>query len=110
VIVSMLIKFAAVLVLGAEPIAVLAFEVVLNATHMFNHGNVSGCQRSSIVCFAVVERRGVGPRDRRPRVTRLTTSYSVDSLRFSGFLVGSGLDAEKGQNSTPIYSMTGTFA
>ena len=28
------------LVLGALPIAVLAFEVVLNATSMFNHGNV----------------------------------------------------------------------
>ena len=38
--VSMLIKLAAVLVLGVAPIAVLIFEVVLNATSMFNHGNV----------------------------------------------------------------------
>jgi sterol desaturase/sphingolipid hydroxylase (fatty acid hydroxylase superfamily) len=36
----MLIKLAAVLVLGAAPISVLIFEVVLNATSMFNHGNV----------------------------------------------------------------------
>jgi sterol desaturase/sphingolipid hydroxylase (fatty acid hydroxylase superfamily) len=38
--VSMFIKLAAVLVLGAAPIAVLIFEVLLNATSMFNHGNV----------------------------------------------------------------------
>jgi sterol desaturase/sphingolipid hydroxylase (fatty acid hydroxylase superfamily) len=37
---SMLLKFAAVLALGAAPIAVLTFEVILNATSMFNHGNV----------------------------------------------------------------------
>ena len=40
IVVSMFIKLAAVLVLGAAPIAVLIFEVVLNATSMFNHGNV----------------------------------------------------------------------
>jgi sterol desaturase/sphingolipid hydroxylase (fatty acid hydroxylase superfamily) len=40
IVVSMLIKLAAVLVLGAVPIAVLIFEVALNATSMFNHGNV----------------------------------------------------------------------
>src|SRR6516162_944320 len=40
IVVSMLIKLAAVLVLGPTPIAVLIFEVVLNATSMFNHGNV----------------------------------------------------------------------
>jgi sterol desaturase/sphingolipid hydroxylase (fatty acid hydroxylase superfamily) len=38
--ISMLIKLAVVLVLGAAPVAVLIFEVVLNATSMFNHGNV----------------------------------------------------------------------
>lgn len=37
---SMLIKFAAIIVLGAPPLAVMIFEVVLNATSMFNHGNV----------------------------------------------------------------------
>jgi hypothetical protein len=36
----MLIKLAAVLALGAAPITVLIFEVMLNATSMFNHGNV----------------------------------------------------------------------
>ena len=40
IILSMLIKFAAILALGAPPLAVLVFEVVLNATSMFNHGNV----------------------------------------------------------------------
>ncbi len=37
---SMLIKFAAIAVLGPSPQAVLAFEVLLNATSMFNHSNV----------------------------------------------------------------------
>ena len=40
IVVSMLIKLAAVLVLGPAPVAVLIFEVMLNATSMFNHGNV----------------------------------------------------------------------
>jgi sterol desaturase/sphingolipid hydroxylase (fatty acid hydroxylase superfamily) len=40
IVVSMLIKLAAVLVLGPAPVAVLIFEVLLNATSMFNHGNV----------------------------------------------------------------------
>ncbi|MCS6287767.1 MAG: sterol desaturase family protein [Nitrospira sp.] len=37
---SMLIKLAAIAVLGPSPLAVLIFEVLLNATSMFNHGNV----------------------------------------------------------------------
>jgi sterol desaturase/sphingolipid hydroxylase (fatty acid hydroxylase superfamily) len=36
----MLIKFAAIAVLGAPPVAVLLFEIVLNATSMFNHSNI----------------------------------------------------------------------
>jgi sterol desaturase/sphingolipid hydroxylase (fatty acid hydroxylase superfamily) len=40
IVLSMVIKFAAVLALGAMPLAVLIFEVLLNATSMFNHGNV----------------------------------------------------------------------
>lgn len=40
VILSMLIKLGAVVVVGAPPEAVLAFEVLLNATAMFNHSNV----------------------------------------------------------------------
>ena len=36
----MLIKFAVILVLGPPALAVLMFEVLLNATSMFNHGNV----------------------------------------------------------------------
>ena len=37
---SMLIKLAVVGALGAPPLSVLIFEVLLNATSMFNHGNV----------------------------------------------------------------------
>ena len=37
---SMLIKFAAIAVLGPPAVAVLVFEVLLNATAMFNHANV----------------------------------------------------------------------
>lgn len=40
ILLSMLIKFAAIVVLGAPALAVLIFEVLLNATAMFNHGNV----------------------------------------------------------------------
>jgi len=37
---SMLIKLAAIDVLGAPVLAVVIFEVLLNATSMFNHGNI----------------------------------------------------------------------
>jgi len=37
---SMLIKFAAIVLLGAPAVAVLLFEVFLNAAAMFNHSNV----------------------------------------------------------------------
>jgi sterol desaturase/sphingolipid hydroxylase (fatty acid hydroxylase superfamily) len=40
IVLSMVIKLAAVVVLGAPPVAVVIFEVVLNATAMFNHGNL----------------------------------------------------------------------
>ncbi len=37
---SMLIKFATITVLGPPVLAVVIFEVLLNATAMFNHGNI----------------------------------------------------------------------
>jgi len=40
IVLSMVIKFAAVAALGAPVAAVIAFEVVLNATAMFNHANL----------------------------------------------------------------------
>jgi sterol desaturase/sphingolipid hydroxylase (fatty acid hydroxylase superfamily) len=40
IILSMLIKFATIVVLGAPVVAVIIFEVVLNSMAMFNHGNV----------------------------------------------------------------------
>ncbi len=40
IVLSMLIKLAVVVSLGTPPVAVMLFEVILNATAMFNHGNV----------------------------------------------------------------------
>ena len=40
ILLSLGIKLAAVAALGAPPAAVIAFEVMLNATSLFNHGNV----------------------------------------------------------------------
>jgi sterol desaturase/sphingolipid hydroxylase (fatty acid hydroxylase superfamily) len=40
ILLSMLIKFAVVAALGAPALAVLIFEVLLNATSIFNHANV----------------------------------------------------------------------
>lgn len=45
IIISMAIKAAAVAAIGASPEAVLTFEVLLNATAMFNHANASLPQR-----------------------------------------------------------------
>ena len=40
ILLSMGIKFAAIAALGASAVGVLIFEIVLNGTSMFNHGNV----------------------------------------------------------------------
>ena len=40
IIISMVIKMASVAALGASPVTVVLFEIVLNATAMFNHGNI----------------------------------------------------------------------
>jgi len=40
IVLSMLIKFGAVAMIGAPALAVLIFEVLLNATSMFSHSNV----------------------------------------------------------------------
>ena len=40
IILSMLIKFAVIVLLGPPVVAVIIFEVLLNAMAMFNHGNV----------------------------------------------------------------------
>jgi len=37
--ISMLIKSAAILLLGIEPLAFLAFEIILSSSSLFNHGN-----------------------------------------------------------------------
>jgi sterol desaturase/sphingolipid hydroxylase (fatty acid hydroxylase superfamily) len=40
IVLSMLIKFATIAVLGPPVVAVVIFEVILNAMAMFNHGNI----------------------------------------------------------------------
>lgn len=40
IVLSMLIKFSVILLLGPPVVAVIMFEVILNATAMFNHGNI----------------------------------------------------------------------
>lgn len=40
ILLSMLIKAAAIIALGVPPLAALMFEVILNATSMFNHSNL----------------------------------------------------------------------
>jgi len=40
IIISILIKFATIVVLGPPIVAVVIFEVILNAMSMFNHGNI----------------------------------------------------------------------
>ena len=40
IILSLLIKLAAVAAIGAPPLSVLIFEVMLNGASMFNHGNI----------------------------------------------------------------------
>lgn len=40
IVLSLLIKFAVIVALGVPPVAVVLFEILLNATSMFNHSNV----------------------------------------------------------------------
>jgi sterol desaturase/sphingolipid hydroxylase (fatty acid hydroxylase superfamily) len=40
ILLSMLIKFATIVILGAPVVAVIAFEILLNGMAMFNHGNI----------------------------------------------------------------------
>lgn len=54
IIVSMAIKLSAVAALGAPPLAVLIFEVALNATSMFNHSNIRIPEKSDRVLRLVV--------------------------------------------------------
>ncbi|TDJ04543.1 MAG: sterol desaturase family protein [Deltaproteobacteria bacterium] len=40
IILSMVIKLSVIFLLGVPPLAVIIFEILLNATAMFNHGNI----------------------------------------------------------------------
>lgn len=54
IVLSMLLKLAVVAALGAPAAAVLVFEIVLNATSLFNHGNVRLPERVDRVLRLVV--------------------------------------------------------
>jgi len=55
ILLSMLIKFTVIAGLGAPALAVVIFEVLLNATSMFNHGNVRlAANVDSVVRWIVV--------------------------------------------------------
>lgn len=41
IVLSMLIKMAVVVAFGITPLTILIFEIILNATSLFNHGNVA---------------------------------------------------------------------
>ncbi|MSN26732.1 MAG: sterol desaturase family protein [Geobacter sp.] len=41
IIISICIKMAVVVLIGAPPLAVVLFEIILNATSLFNHGNMA---------------------------------------------------------------------
>jgi sterol desaturase/sphingolipid hydroxylase (fatty acid hydroxylase superfamily) len=40
ILISMAIKFSAIVVIGPSPYTAVLFEIILNATAMFNHGNI----------------------------------------------------------------------
>ena len=40
IIISIFIKISAIIVIGASPLSVIIFEILLNGTAMFNHGNL----------------------------------------------------------------------
>ena len=40
IVISIVIKLGAIMIIGASPLAVLLFEILLNATATFNHGNI----------------------------------------------------------------------
>lgn len=39
IIISMVVKIASVFILGVSPLAIVVFEIILNASAMFNHSN-----------------------------------------------------------------------
>jgi sterol desaturase/sphingolipid hydroxylase (fatty acid hydroxylase superfamily) len=54
ILLSMLLKLSVVVALGTPAVAVLIFEVLLNATSMFNHGNVRIADKLDLILRWVV--------------------------------------------------------
>ncbi|MEX0702941.1 MAG: sterol desaturase family protein [Planctomycetales bacterium] len=84
---SALIKLAAVLALGPPALAVLAFEVLLNATSMFNHGNVRLPQRLDRLLRLIVVTPDMH-RVHHSAVSRETNSNFGFNLPWWDFLLG----------------------
>ena len=54
ILLSMGIKMAVVILMGASPVSVLIFEIILNGTSMFNHGNVRYPQQLDSILRLIV--------------------------------------------------------
>jgi sterol desaturase/sphingolipid hydroxylase (fatty acid hydroxylase superfamily) len=54
ILLSMLLKLAVIAALGTPAVAVLIFEVLLNATSMFNHGNVCIAHKLDVILRWVI--------------------------------------------------------
>ncbi|MFZ3035598.1 MAG: sterol desaturase family protein [Parvibaculum sp.] len=75
ILISLFIKAAAILALGVPPLAVIAFEVLLNGTAMFNHANLKlGATANRILSLFIVT----------PDMHRVhhATDYDAQNLNF----------------------------
>jgi hypothetical protein len=84
ILLSMGIKFGVVAALGAPAVAVLIFEVLLNATSMFNHGNVR--MPAGLDCGAALDR---GDARHAPRAPFRAAARDQQQFRLQFALVGS---------------------
>jgi sterol desaturase/sphingolipid hydroxylase (fatty acid hydroxylase superfamily) len=66
---SMLIKFSSIIVIGASPLSVLLFEIILNAMAMFNHSNINIPQKIDQILKLIVV---------TPRMHRIHHSIHID--------------------------------
>ena len=84
ILLSMLVKFASIGALGASPLAVLSFEVLLNTGSMFDHANV----RIPLVADRVLRLFVVTP--------RRTINWRCESVSSRTTVVASGAPDENG--------------
>jgi len=85
ILLSMIIKVAAILLIGAPAWSVLAFEVLLNATSMFNHSNIflnPGIDRVLRLFVVTLICTGSTTRSLSMRQTAITVSTSHGGTGF----------------------------